>query len=149
MARLGGDEFAVLLPGVTNPALAGRLAEDILEALRATGGMPEANVISTSIGIALYPDDAADRQTLLTHADTALYRAKTEGRNTYRFFEAAMGAEIRERRMMEHDLRLAIARNELRLVYQPQQEIQSGKVVGFEALLRWKHFLRGQLSPAV
>ena len=90
-----------------------------------------------------------DRQSLLTHADTALYRAKTEGRNTYRFFEARMGAEVRERRMLEHDLRHAIMRDELRLVYQPQQEIQSGRVIGFEALLRWKHPMRGDISPAV
>jgi diguanylate cyclase (GGDEF)-like protein/PAS domain S-box-containing protein len=147
MARLGGDEFAVLLPGVTNPAMAGRLAEDILEALRETGDTPEANVISTSIGIALYPDDAADRQTLLTHADTALYRAKTEGRNTYRFFEAKMGAEVRDRRMLEHDLRLAISRHELQLVYQPQKDIQSHAINGFEALLRWSHPVRGAISP--
>src|SRR3954451_2939466 len=84
MARLGGDEFAVLMP-VANPAAASRLAETILEALRATSDMPETNAISTSIGIALCPDDAADREALLTHADTALYRAKGEGRSTYRF----------------------------------------------------------------
>src|ERR1700716_2860884 len=149
MARLGGDEFAVLMPGVANPAAASRLAETILEALRMTSDTPEINSISTSIGIALYPDDATDRHALLSHADTALYRAKTEGRNTYRFFEARMGAEVRERRMLEHDLRHAIARDELRLVYQPQQEIQSAKVVGFEALLRWKHQTRGEISPAV
>src|SRR5712671_2636799 len=101
MARLGGDEFAVLMPGVANPAAASRLAETILEALR-TDDTPETHV-STSIGIALCPEDATDRQVLLTHADTALYRAKTEGRNTYRFFEARMGAEVRERRMLEHD----------------------------------------------
>src|SRR3981189_2399672 len=106
MARLGGDEFAVLLPGITNPAAASRFAESILEALRTTSETPETNSISTSIGIALYPDDATDRQALLTHADTALYRAKTEGRNTYRFFEASMGADVRERRMLENDLRL-------------------------------------------
>jgi diguanylate cyclase (GGDEF)-like protein/PAS domain S-box-containing protein len=149
MARLGGDEFAVLMPGVANPAAASRLAETILEALRTTTDTPETNSISTSIGIALYPDDATDRQSLLTHADTALYRAKTEGRNTYRFFEARMGAEARERRMLEHDLRLAIARDELRLVYQPQKEVQSGTVTGFEALLRWKHPTRGEISPAI
>jgi diguanylate cyclase (GGDEF)-like protein len=148
MARLGGDEFAILMPDVANPAAASRLAETILEALRASDDSPEAHV-STSIGIALCPEDATDRQVLLTHADTALYRAKTEGRNTYRFFEARMGAEVRERRMLEHDLRHAIARDELRLVYQPQQEIQSGKVIGFEALLRWKHPTRGEISPAV
>jgi predicted signal transduction protein with EAL and GGDEF domain len=116
--------------------------------LRAPGNAPETH-IATSIGIALCPDDATDRQTLLTHADTALYRAKTEGRNTYRFFEARMGAEVRERRMLEHDLRHAVARDELRLVYQPQQEIQSEKIIGFEALLRWKHPTRGEISPAV
>ncbi|HMH95906.1 MAG TPA: EAL domain-containing protein [Bradyrhizobium sp.] len=148
MARLGGDEFAILMPDVANPAAASRLAETILEALRASDDSPEAHV-STSIGIALCPEDATDRQALLTYADTALYRAKTEGRNTYRFFEARMGAEVRERRMLEHDLRHAIARDELRLVYQPQQEIQSGKIIGFEALLRWKHPTRGEISPAV
>jgi diguanylate cyclase (GGDEF)-like protein/PAS domain S-box-containing protein len=149
MARLGGDEFAVLMPGVHNPTAVSRLAETILEALRATSDTPETNSISTSIGIALCPDDATDRQALLTHADTALYRAKSEGRNTYRFFEARMGAEVRERRMLEHDLRLAIARNELRLVYQPQHEINGRTVTGFEALLRWKHSTRGDISPAV
>jgi diguanylate cyclase (GGDEF)-like protein/PAS domain S-box-containing protein len=149
MARLGGDEFAILMPGVLNPAAAGRLAETVLEALRTTSDTPETNSISTSIGIAICPGDAADRQTLLSHADTALYRAKTEGRNTYRFFEARMGAEVRERRMLEHDLRLAIARNELRLVYQPQKDVRSGTVTGFEALLRWQHPKRGEISPAV
>jgi diguanylate cyclase (GGDEF)-like protein/PAS domain S-box-containing protein len=149
MARLGGDEFAVLMPGVANPAAASRLAETILETLRTPSDTVETNGISTSIGIALYPEDATDRQSLLTHADTALYRAKTEGRNTYRFFEARMGAEVRDRRMLEYDLRLAIARDELRLVYQPQQEVQSGTISGFEALLRWKHPMRDEISPAI
>ena len=149
MARLGGDEFAVLMPGVANPAAASRLAETILEALRMTSDAPEINSISTSIGIALYPDDAMDRQALLSHADTALYRAKSEGRNTYRFFEASMGTEVRERRMLEHDLRLAIAREQLRLVFQPQHEMSGGNVTGFEALLRWKHPGRGDISPAI
>jgi diguanylate cyclase (GGDEF)-like protein/PAS domain S-box-containing protein len=149
MARLGGDEFAILMPGVKNPEAAGRLAETILEALRAPSDIPETNSISTSIGIAIFPDDAADRETLLSHADTALYRAKTDGRNTYRFFEAAMGAAVRERRMLEHDLRLAVTRNELRLVYQPQKGTRSEAMTGFEALLRWKHPARGDISPAV
>jgi diguanylate cyclase len=148
MARLGGDEFAVLMPDVANPAAASRLAETILEALRASSDAAETH-IATSIGIALCPDDAADRHSLLTHADTALYRAKSEGRNTYRFFEARMGAEVRERRMLEHDLRHAIARDELRLVYQPQKVVQSDAISGFEALLRWRHPVRGEISPAV
>src|SRR6202165_4262543 len=149
MARLGGDEFAVLMPGVADPAAASRLAETILETLRATRDKPETNSISTSIGIALYPDDATDRQSLLTHADAALYRAKTEGRNTYRFFEARMGAEVRERRLMEHDLRLAISRDEVRLGYTAPQEIQSQAITGFAALLRWKPPARGEISPAI
>jgi len=150
MARLGGDEFAILMPRVRNPADAGELAETILEALRAPGGdTPETNSISTSIGIAICPNDAMDREALLSHADTALYRAKTDGRNTHRFYEASMGAAVRERRMLEHDLRLAISRNELRLVYQPQRGVRSEAMTGFEALLRWKHKTRGEISPAV
>ena len=140
---------AILMPGVKNPEAAGRLAETVLEALRATSDRPETNAISTSIGIAICPSDAMDRESLLSHADTALYRAKTDGRNTYRFYEASMGAAVRERRLLEHDLRLAIARHELRLVYQPQQGAQSQAMTGFEALLRWKHPVRGEISPAV
>jgi diguanylate cyclase (GGDEF)-like protein/PAS domain S-box-containing protein len=149
MARLGGDEFAILMPRIADPAAASRLAETVLAALRAPSDTPETNSISTSIGIAICPDDAMDRETLLSHADTALYRAKTDGRNTYRFFEASMGAAVRERRLLEHDLRLAIARNELRLVYQPQSGVRSQIMTGFEALLRWKHPVRGEISPAV
>jgi diguanylate cyclase (GGDEF)-like protein/PAS domain S-box-containing protein len=148
MARLGGDEFAILMPDVANPAAASRLAETVLEALRASSDAADTH-IATSIGIALCPDDAKDRHSLLTHADTALYRAKSEGRNTYRFFEAKMGVEVRERRLLEHDLRHAIARDEMRLVYQPQKVVQSDTISGFEALLRWKHPTRGEISPAV
>jgi diguanylate cyclase (GGDEF)-like protein/PAS domain S-box-containing protein len=148
MARLGGDEFAILMPDIAGPAAASKLAEIILEALRAPGEVPETHV-ATSIGIAICPDDATDRQSLLTHADTALYRAKTEGRNTFRFFEAKMGVEVRDRRLLEHDLRLAISRGELRLAYQPQQDARSGEVTGFETLLRWNHPTRGEISPAV
>jgi diguanylate cyclase len=105
--------------------------------------------IATSIGIALYPGDAIDRQSLLNHADVALYRAKSEGRDTYRFFEASMGAEVRQRRLLEHDLRLAIARDELGLAYQPQHDVRTGNIIGFEALVRWTHPDRGKVSPAV
>jgi len=149
MSRLGGDEFAILLPNVTGAESVRRFAENILGALRVKGDTPETDSISSSIGIALYPDDATDRETLLSHADTALYRAKTEGRNTYRFFEVKMGAEVRERRMIEHDLRHAVDRKELRLVYQPQHDIQTNTITGFEALLRWKHPARGDVSPAM
>ncbi|GJD78942.1 diguanylate cyclase [Methylobacterium gregans] len=148
MARLGGDEFAVLMP-CGGPSEAGRLAERILEALRsgrADAGGPQ---IATSIGVVLYPDDAQERAALLSYADTALYRAKSEGRGTYRFFEARMGVEVRERRLLEHDLRHAVARGEMQLVYQPQTNVGSGAVIGFEALLRWKHPERGYVTPAL
>ena len=148
MARLSGDEFAIIVPGVSNPSAAGRIAETILETLQMPVDNTEAGQpISTSVGIAICPDDAQDRHALLSHADTALYRAKNEGRGTYRYFEAAMGAAVRERRLLEHDLRNAIPRGELRLVYQPQKCIDTGRVVGFEALLRWKHPIRGDVPP--
>ncbi len=148
LARLSGDEFAILIPGLANPGAAGRIAETILETLQSPNDNAETGQpISTSIGIAICPDDAQDRQALLSHADTALYRAKNEGRSTYRYFEAAMGAAVRERRLLEHDLRSAIARGELRLVYQPQKCIDTGRVVGFEALIRWKHPTRGDVPP--
>jgi diguanylate cyclase (GGDEF)-like protein/PAS domain S-box-containing protein len=148
MARLSGDEFAIIVPGLSDPAVAGGIAENILDDLRAaTTGAETDALLSASIGIAICPDDAADRNTLLTHADTALYRAKNEGRAVYRFFEASMGAAARDRRLLEHDLRRAIPHGELRLVYQPQKEIRSGAVIGFEALLRWRHPARGEVLP--
>lgn len=150
MARLGGDEFAVLVPNLSGGDTAGRIAEHILEAMRVeNASSTSGTVIATSIGIAVYPDDAEDRQALLGHADTALYRAKAEGRGIYRFFEARMGAQVRERRLIEHDLRHAVARSELRLVYQPQTSVSEGRMVGFEALLRWNHRTRGGVSPGV
>ena len=150
MARLGGDEFAIILPAISGPNAAGRVAEKILEALQAENAKSAtAALVSSSIGIAIYPNDATDRQALLSHADTALYRAKMEGRGIYRFFEATMGAEVRDRRLLEHDLRHAISRRELRLVYQPYKDIKSDTVVGFEALLRWQHATRGEISPNV
>jgi diguanylate cyclase (GGDEF)-like protein/PAS domain S-box-containing protein len=148
LARLSGDEFAIIVPAISGPAMAGRIAENIMESLRIASQNSETDTpVSVSIGIAICPEDATDRQTLLTHADTALYRAKKEGRGTYRFFEIAMGAAVRDRRQLEYDLRYAAERGELRLVYQPQKDIRSGTVIGFEALVRWKHPTRGELLP--
>jgi len=149
LARLGGDEFAIIAPGVSLPTTAGGIAEAILEALQSAGENMEINgPIPVSIGIAICPDEATDRHALLSQADTALYRAKNEGRGTYRYFDASMGAALHERRLLEHDLRNAISRGELRLVYQPEKNVHTGKAVGFEALLRWKHPTRGEISPA-
>ena len=148
MARLGGDEFAILMPNIGHAATAGRMAEKILATLQAADGELGAERISCSIGIAICPEDGIDRQTLLTQADTALYRAKTDGRSTYRFFESRMGIEVRLRRELEHDLRQATQRNEFKLVYQPQKDLRSDAATGFEALLRWHHPTRGDISPA-
>jgi diguanylate cyclase (GGDEF)-like protein/PAS domain S-box-containing protein len=147
MSRLGGDEFAVLAP-IDNADAAGRVAERILEALRTESAAASGPMIATSIGIAIYPDDATDRTLLLNYADTALYRAKSEGRGAYRFYEERMGAEVRERRLLELELRHAIARGQIEVAYQPQTRIGTGEVVGFEALLRWRHPVRGPIPPS-
>ncbi|HLW92271.1 MAG TPA: EAL domain-containing protein [Roseiarcus sp.] len=150
MGRLGGDEFAIVLPAVAKPGIAGRVAENILDALRSgNAGVDRTALVSVSIGIAMYPGDAVDRQALLTHADTALYRAKMDGRGVYRFFEAKMGAEVLERRLIEYDLRHAVERGELRVEYQPLKSITRDEVIGFEALLRWRHPTRGSISPSL
>jgi len=149
LARLGGDEFAIIARGLSPPTAAGRIAEIILETLQSAGANMEIDgPIAVSIGIAICPDEATDRHALLSQADTALYRAKNEGRGTYRYFDASMGAALRDRRLLEHDLRNAISRGELRLVYQPEKNVHTGKAVGFEVLLRWKHPTRGEVSPA-
>ena len=150
MARLGGDEFAIILPAISGPDAARRVAEDIVEALRTENDKETSTAImSTSIGIAIWPHDASDSKLLLSYADTALYCAKNKKRGTYRFFEATMGARVHDRLLMEQDLRQAIARNELRLVYQPQMDIGTDEIIGFEVLLRWRHATRGEISPAV
>lgn len=148
LARLGGDEFAIVAE-CDHAVSAGRLAERVLEELRRDNADDTGPLTGLSIGIAIFPDDATDRDILLSYADTALYRAKAEGRGTYRFFEQKMGAEVRERRLVEHDLRHAIPRNQMRLVFQPQTDVGTGEVVGFEALLRWQHPERGAVSPGL
>jgi diguanylate cyclase len=150
MARLGGDEFAIIATNIASPSAVNRIAETIIETLRCDNeSSATAAFISASIGISIYPNDAEDRRGLLTQADMALYRAKADGRCIYRFFEAAMGAEVHDRRILEHDLRGALARKEFRLVYQPQARAASGVIVGFEALIRWRHPQRGDVSPAI
>ncbi|TPK74445.1 EAL domain-containing protein [Mesorhizobium sp. B2-4-18] len=150
LARLGGDEFAIIAPNLPDPQAASRIADAVLAAMREENRLSAGGgLVSGSIGIALYPLDAEDQASLISHADTALYRAKTEGRDTYRYFEASMGAEARDKRVMEHELRQAVARDEFYLVYQPQKEISSGKMVGFEALIRWRHPERGDVPPSI
>jgi len=149
LARLGGDEFAIIAPNLSSAA-ACRLADSVIEALQSDdwGSTPQTSV-SASIGVAAYPEDGEDREALMNHADTALYRAKAEGRGVYRLFEPAMRVEAQDRRAMERDVRLAIARDELGLVYQPQSSVNTGEVIGFEALIRWRHPQRGEVPPDV
>ena len=144
IARLGGDKFAIATP-IDHAASASRLAETMLAALKAESGLD----LSISIGIAIFPDDTTDRNELLNFADTALYRAKADGRATFRFYEDRLGQEVRSRRRIEHELRHAVARNELKVVFQPQHRIETKELVGFEALLRWRHPELGQVSPAI
>jgi diguanylate cyclase (GGDEF)-like protein/PAS domain S-box-containing protein len=147
-ARLGGDEFAVIQVGVAHPDGPGIMAERMVKAISKPfdlGG--QQTMIGTSIGIALHPGDGEEGEDLVRAADTALYRAKEAGRGTFRFFEAEMDVRLQERRLLERDLRQALAEEQLRVHYQPLADCSGGKIVGFEALLRWTHPTRGPISP--
>ena len=149
VARWGGDEFVVLLDQASDRAAAEAVAHKIAAALRdplALGG--EALVISASIGGALFPADGDAADTLLRRADAAMYRAKSAGRDTVRFFASEMDEAAAERLALERALREAIDHHELELVYQPQVRLADGKLVGAEALLRWRHPTAGLLGPA-
>jgi diguanylate cyclase (GGDEF)-like protein len=149
VARLGGDEFAVVQAGVDDPEDAELLAERILQALAQPYDLDGHRVVvGASLGIALAPRDGAQGERLLRCADTALYRAKTDGRGVHRFFEPEMDTRLLARRTMELDLRRALGANELELLYQPLVNLRAGRVCGFEALLRWRHPERGMVSPA-
>jgi diguanylate cyclase (GGDEF)-like protein len=150
VARLGGDEFAVVQAGGQQPGQVGLLAGRVLEALTEPFGIGQDIVrISGSVGVALYPADAATPEALIKNADMALYRAKAEGRGTARFYEATMDEALRQRRQLDADLRQAIGRGELAVHYQPLADLESGRILGFEALLRWTHARLGEIGPAV
>ncbi len=149
VARLGGDEFAVLLTNLPDPAGASTVAEAIIAALADPFGLEEHEVMtSTSIGITVFPDDAGDADQVLRHADLAMFRSKAEGRNTYHFYVSDMDAEVQARKVLERDLRAALGTDQLDLHYQPLIEVASGRIVGCEALLRWRHPERGWISPS-
>ncbi|MGF6495265.1 diguanylate cyclase (GGDEF)-like protein/PAS domain S-box-containing protein [Luteibacter sp. 621] len=139
VSRLGGDEFVVLLPHVEDATDAAEVAEKVLEACNEAIGLEaSALAISFSIGISLYPDDAFDAESMLRNADTAMYEAKMQGRNGYRFFNPSMNERNTARVRIEVELRKALARNELSLHYQPKVDVDLGTIVGAEALLRWQ-----------
>jgi diguanylate cyclase (GGDEF)-like protein/PAS domain S-box-containing protein len=148
LARIGGDEFTVISPVGAQPAMAEALARRLLEAVEGDieiGG--QLLRASLTIGVALCPADGTDATALLANADAALYRAKTEARGSIRFFEPEMDERLRERRAMQHDLRAAVANEELELHYQPLASLQ-GEIVGFEGLARWRHRNGQQIPPA-
>ena len=148
LARVGGDEFAVITPTGAQPAGAEALAERLQAALDSDIDIDGVAMrAALTIGIAVFPQDGADAVTLVANADAALFRAKSEARGSVRFFEMAMDKQLRERRALQQDLRLAIARGELALHYQPQAHI-GGEITGFEALVRWHHPRFGLVAPA-
>jgi diguanylate cyclase (GGDEF)-like protein/PAS domain S-box-containing protein len=148
VARIGGDEFAIVQVGLEQPDGAQMLCRRVLETLAAPFDLDGNEVLVTaSVGIALIPLDGSIPGRLLQCADIALYRAKEEGRNTFRFFEAGMDARLQARKALERDLRLALARNELELYYQPKVELGRDGLSGVEALVRWHHPERGLVPP--
>jgi diguanylate cyclase (GGDEF)-like protein len=148
VGRLGGDEFAIVAEDINAPEDAMRLARRVCTAL---GEAYHVNghelTTSASIGIALGPVDGEPSDALLKNADLALYRAKEDGRNTFRFFEPAMDAALQKRRRLEADLRAALRKNQLYLDYQPQFDLETGRLTGYEALVRWWHPTEGEISP--
>jgi diguanylate cyclase (GGDEF)-like protein len=149
VARLGGDEFVVLQRVGEDRDAIDRLARDILEGM-AQPLLIDGNELlpSTSIGIAIAPQDGDDGGTLLRNADLALYRAKEAGRGTYAFFEESLNERAQQRRQLESDLRLAVERGEFELYYQPLFDLEHNRICSFEALIRWNHPKRGLISPA-
>lgn len=149
LARLGGDEFAIILPNTTDSSFAEKIAQQLIDCI----GEPieiglDILSIGASIGIAMAPADGVEAGQIMRNADLALYRAKNDGRRTYRMFEEEMDKRSQERRVLEFDLGMALAKNELELCYQPLMNVESGEPTGFEALIRWNHPLRGQIPPA-
>jgi diguanylate cyclase (GGDEF)-like protein/PAS domain S-box-containing protein len=149
LARLGGDEFVLLLEDDASAQQAAVVARKMLELFATPICIAEHRlVVTASIGISLYPGDGEDADTLLKHADRAMYEAKSRGRNAYQFFEPALSARVLERLVMENALRGAMARNELLLHYQPQVDLGTGRICAAEALLRWRSAELGLVSPA-
>ena len=150
VARLGGDEFVLILPeridgsGSLSAAVVQRILDAVAPPIIVEG---HEFVTTCSMGIAVYPDDGADGETLMTRADIAMYSAKEAGRNNFRFYAPAMDARLLERLRLEGELRHALERNEFELHYQPQVDLRTGRIVGMESLIRWNHPELGMIPP--
>ncbi len=148
IARVGSDEFGLLMPQISEPEDAPRAAERILEGLRRPWGLAAHEFhVTGGIGIAMYPSDGEDAETLLRNADTAMYRAKEQGGDSFQVFAPSMNAHLLARVGLESDLRRALEREEFVLHYQPQVNIHTHQIVGVEALVRWQHPDRGLVPP--
>jgi diguanylate cyclase len=148
IARLGGDEFMVLLPSLRTTVDAGAVAERLILALREPMQLASNSLVVTpSVGIAIYPQDGADAETLLRNADLAMYFAKRRSPGTFAYFDVSMNATALHRFTIEEQLRGALERNEFSLQYQPQFDVRTGSISGVEALLRWTNAELGAVSP--
>lgn len=149
LARISGDEFAIILEDVATNEEVVTVARHVLQEMVSPFVLEGRELfITASIGISITPNDGEDSQTLLKHADIAMYRAKDLGRNTYQFYSPDMSTKAFERLNLETSLRYALERDQFKLVYQPQVDIVTGRVIGFEALLRWHHPDLGIVGPA-
>ena len=148
VARLGGDEFALVLPALDDDGIAASIAARVIEALAQPFYLEGQQLfVSASVGIATYPENGRDAETLLKNADTAMYGAKNGGRNNYQFYVAEMHENATQRLQTETQLRQALERGEFLLHYQPKLDLAAGTISGFEALLRWHHPQRGLVPP--
>ncbi|WP_165912716.1 sensor domain-containing protein [Effusibacillus lacus] len=149
VARMGGDEFTLLIPGIKEAEDALGTVQRVFRALKEPIFINGLEVhITTSIGIAVYPNDGEDAETLMKHADSAMYRAKEQGKNNYQFFAPVLSSDWVQWLTLENDLRKALERKEFKIYYQPQISIRTGRVIGLEALIRWHHPEKGLISPA-
>ena len=149
VARLGGDEFTMILPDIGGPDAVDTAVRRLIEIISQPYVLEDIDLyVSASIGIAMYPEDGQDVDELLKHADLAMYRAKGRGRGTYNFFMSSMDREVQQRKTIEMAMRAALDKEEFYLVYQPQIDASSHRVIGAEALLRWNHPEQGNMSPA-
>lgn len=150
VVRMGGDEFVVIATGVRDASAAGTIASRIREKLGAPFEVDGQEVtVTTSVGVSVYPEHGADYEVLLKNADIALYESKDSGRDTHRVFARSMNTRVNERLTIEHSMRAAIRENQFYVDYQPIVDLRTNKLEGLEALMRWRHPVRGLVPPAV